>query len=243
MPRPQTVTDQQVIESARREFLRHGHTYSIKSLAATLGVTHSAIFQRFGSKRHLLISAMRPPAEIPWPPEADHGPHPDAEVQGLLELCQTMHHFFIEHSPRIRVLQTAGICPQEIFPNGDPPPLLACLKVQRWIERGIERRLFMSCDAQALGVAVVGMVFSSTLFEDVQQMLIRRQSSRQVDTSPSIAPIEASEMSSSIASLELGQFEAIISLFIKGILSSRPPKGLGDSSPSSSPSEIKNHVS
>lgn len=219
MSRPQTVTDQEIIEAARREFLRHGHTYSIKSLAATLGVTHSAIFQRFGSKRHLLISAMRPPAEIPWPPEADRGPHPDAEAQGLLELCHTMHLFFIEHSPRVRVLQTAGICPQEIFSNGDPPPLLACLKIQRWIERGIERQLFISCNAQALGVAVVGMIFSSTLFAGIQQMLIHHQVPFSIDASPAPESVEVDEVNSSTASLKFDHFEAMIDPFLKGILS------------------------
>ena len=113
MPRPRSISNTQILKAARSYFIQHGHTASVKGLAQLLGVSHAALFQRFGSKRKLMIQALAPPSHFDWPPRIKEGPHLGSEKQDLFDLCEVMSTFFTQHTPCIRVIQSAGILPEE----------------------------------------------------------------------------------------------------------------------------------
>ena len=82
MPRPPTINDQKMIQYARDYFLTHGHTASVKQLGEQIGLSHAAIFQRFKSKKLLMIEALRPPTELPWRHIIEKGPQKNKNVLG-----------------------------------------------------------------------------------------------------------------------------------------------------------------
>src|SRR5438874_2418920 len=50
MGRPKEVTDEEIVVVARRFFLDRGAGVSVHDIAKELGVTHTTLFNRFGSK-------------------------------------------------------------------------------------------------------------------------------------------------------------------------------------------------
>ncbi|GAB5545879.1 MAG: hypothetical protein SangKO_056390 [Sandaracinaceae bacterium] len=60
MGRPRTVSDEAIRGAAREVFIEAGPAASVGLVAARLGVTQAALFQRVGSKRALMRSALSP---------------------------------------------------------------------------------------------------------------------------------------------------------------------------------------
>ena len=158
MSRPQRVSTDEIIEVARTHFIRRGHSASLKSIAEDLGLSHSALIQRFGSKRALLITALKPPQDFPWPTDFLAGPAPkrDLAIDQLRELCEKLMMFLHVHIPKIKILYSAGVTPQEVHQGCLPLPLVACQRVRAWIEKGVESGLFSPCETAALSSMIVG---------------------------------------------------------------------------------------
>lgn len=167
MSRPVRVSTDEIIKVARMHFLRSGHSASLKSIAQDLGLTHSAIIQRFGSKRELMITSLRPPKDYPWPAGFLEGPGDDAD-HALVQLrltCEMLMRFLHEHMPQIVVLQSAGVRSSELFEDRLPLPLIACQRLKEWIERGVANGVFQSCDSASVASTIVGTMFSRSRLE------------------------------------------------------------------------------
>lgn len=200
MARPKSVSDEQVLEAARALFIELGHTAPIQTLAQRLGVSHAALFQRFGSKRALLIEAMRPSCDVRWPEEVAIGPTQEGLREELLALCESIWAFLMANLPRIRVLQAAGVLPEEIFAQGGVHPFVACARVEEWLRRGVEAGLFAPCDTRAVAAGIVAAVFG------------RVQMSR----------LAASHSSASDALAQLGAIEGLVEFFARGLTAQAP---------------------
>ncbi len=185
MSRPQRVSTDEIIKVARAHFIRRGHSASLKSIAEDLGFSHSALIQRFGSKRALLISALKPPQDFPWPTGFLAGPPPerDLAIKQLRELCEKLMKFLNAYVPQIKVLQSAGVTPQEVNQGRLPLPLMVCQRVKTWIEKGVKSGLFSSCDTAALASMIVGTML-------VRANLMTLCSSHDSITNDSISQIE-----------------------------------------------------
>ena len=172
MSRPPKISTELILDVARTHFLQHGHSASVHAIAKELAVSHSALLQRFGSKRALLIEAMRPPLHLPWPTHFNGGP--SEQGQGaqaeLKEICYGLHHFFQVHSPRCRVLLSAGVLPEEIFHEGVPLPLRAVKTLSDWIVRGVNKGVFSPCNARSLSAALVGSLISRVHLHSMGQL-------------------------------------------------------------------------
>ena len=160
MPRPRSISDHQILAKARSYFIQHGHTASVKGLAKLLGVSHAALFQRFGSKKRLMICALAPPSNLDWPEHIKEGPCHGFEKRDLLILCKTMSAFFQQHIPSTRVIQSAGILPEEIFTQGRPFPLVAINQIKEWVDLGVQKGIFLTCDSHSVAMAIVGSLFA-----------------------------------------------------------------------------------
>ena len=171
MPRPPLVQTEEILRVARTHFITGGHTASVHSIARDLGVSHSALLQRFGSKRQLFLQSMQPPLDFPWPDVFLSGPPERFElaIYHLRESCEMICTFFREHSPCMGVLRAAGVEPNEIFHEGLPLPLRACEVITSWVKRGQNQGVFGQCDAAAFASTLVGAMharaFLSTLVD------------------------------------------------------------------------------
>lgn len=62
MPRPRSISNDEIVHAARECFLEHGSTCSTVLIADKLGISQAAIFKRFGSKEALIEAAMSAPS-------------------------------------------------------------------------------------------------------------------------------------------------------------------------------------
>lgn len=62
MPRPKTISDEELLAAARDRFLADGVGASTRAIARDLGISEGVLFQRFESKEGLFFRAMKLPA-------------------------------------------------------------------------------------------------------------------------------------------------------------------------------------
>ena len=94
MGRPKEVTDEKIVVVARRFFLERGAGVSVHDIAKALGVTHTTLFNRFGSKEALMIAALGPPEKVPWVAALDAGPDDRPIRSQLVEHAKEMSAYF-----------------------------------------------------------------------------------------------------------------------------------------------------
>ena len=161
MSRPQTVSTEEIISVARAHFVERGYSATLSAIAQDLGVSHSALLQRFGSKRALFIESMRPPEDFKWGEAFLMGP-PNDRQQALAQLdqvCVMLVRSLSELMPQIRALQSSGIELTEVFEGRPPLPLMACKRLTEWIERGVKRGVFYCVEPAAVASTLVGAMF------------------------------------------------------------------------------------
>jgi AcrR family transcriptional regulator len=158
MGRPKEVTDEQIVAVARRCFLDRGAGISATEIASELGITHTTIFNRFGSKEALMIAALGPPEKVPWVAALDAGPDDRPIREQLLEHCRVMAEYFQHLQAGLAVLQAVGITPGKIFRSrkGDPPPVQAFRALTAWLQRAQHQRRLARCDAETLTITIFG---------------------------------------------------------------------------------------
>ena len=61
MPRPKTISDEDLLKACRAEFIDRGLQVSTKRLAQRAGISEGILFQRFGTKDELFFASMRMP--------------------------------------------------------------------------------------------------------------------------------------------------------------------------------------
>ena len=66
MPRPKTISDDEILSIARRCFQKHGHSISTREIAKEVGISQSVLYQRFGGKEQMFLRAM-----MPEPPDVE----------------------------------------------------------------------------------------------------------------------------------------------------------------------------
>jgi len=125
MGRPKEVTDEQIVVAARRCFLGRGAGVSAAEIARELGVSHTTLFNRFGSKEALMVAALGPPEKVPWVAALDAGPDDRPIHDQLVEHGKVIAAYFEKLQAGFAVLQTVGVTPGKIFRSrkGDPPPV------------------------------------------------------------------------------------------------------------------------
>ena len=60
MSRHKTIKDQELLEIAQKVFLEKGHAATTREIAEAAGISQGVLYQRFGSKNDLFLSAMLP---------------------------------------------------------------------------------------------------------------------------------------------------------------------------------------
>jgi hypothetical protein len=222
MSRPPRVSTADVLNVARSHFIKRGHSVSVKSIADDLGLSHSALIQRFGSKRALLISALRPPNTFPWSEGFLFGPPTNEKeaIRQLGETCCMLMTFLHENMPLVRILHSAGVTPDELFKGCLPLPLLACKRMREWIDRGIQRGLFPSCDSSALASTIVGAMFARAkliTFCNVHNAYVASLSTADETMNDHITDEERAMASFDESSL-LGTIDGVIQNFVQLLL-------------------------
>jgi AcrR family transcriptional regulator len=156
--RPKEVTDEQILAAARRCFLERGAGVSAAEIARALGVSHTTVFNRFGSKEGLMIAALGPAERAPWVAALAAGPDERPVRDQLVEHAKVMSAYFEELQAGLAVLRAAGITHGQICGEheGEPPPVQAFRALTGWLRRAQGQGRLAECDVETLASTLLG---------------------------------------------------------------------------------------
>jgi len=153
------VSDEAILDAARKVFLEHGPSVATSVIAKELGVSAPTLFNRFGSKRALLIAALKP-RRFPMIERMDEGFDADrALVEQLIEVAEAFGRFAEELHPCMSMVKAAGLTPEEIFATYDvPPPIRAMQALAAFLQQAQDAGAVRSGPVLPMALAFVGGV-------------------------------------------------------------------------------------
>ncbi len=157
MGRPKEIMDGQILTAARRCFLEQGAGVSAVEIAKELGVSHTTLFNRFGTKEGLMIAALGPPETVPWVATLDAGPDDRPIRDQLVEHGQVIAAYFEDMQPGLAVLQGVGITLESIFRSrkGVPPPVQTFRALTAWLRRAQQQGRVGECHPETLAASIL----------------------------------------------------------------------------------------
>lgn len=168
MGRPKAVTDEQIITAARRCFLEKGAGVPASEIARDLGVSHTTLFNRFGSKEGLLVAALEPPREVPWVEALEAGPDGRPVRDQLVEHARVISAFYAEMEAGMGLLRAAGVAhgPGGCAAGAKGEPSAAERgydALVAWLERAQKQEGLAICDSRTLASTILGALHGWTL--------------------------------------------------------------------------------
>ena len=118
--RPKEISDEHILAVARRCFLERGGGIAAADIAREIGVSHTTLFNRFGSKQGLMLAALGAPKDIHWIGTLEAGPDSRPVKEQLVEIACTIAVFFENLNAGFSVLQASGIDTDALC-TGDNP--------------------------------------------------------------------------------------------------------------------------
>lgn len=164
MARPRQFPDEEILSAAREVFLEHGASASTTLVADKCGMSQAALFKRFGTKRELFLTAMRPPLP-PFLPTLLAGPTEAPLDEQLFDIGMAITAFFRAAVPLMRVLMASGCDPHALF-EGDrePPPIIMRRAMTQWFTAAADR--LGDHDPEHLATAFLGALHVRTFMEE-----------------------------------------------------------------------------
>lgn len=171
MARPRQVTDEQILQTMRACVLQHGPAVSLDLVAEKLNVTSPALIKRFGTRRALMIAALKPPDDNAWTRYLAKGPDARPLVQQLEDVLAAFAEAFHEAMPCMHALRESGIPMDEIFDRRElPPPVRAIRQMSKWLGEAHQAGLVRDeGDHDAAATALVGAISTRTFTAHLTQ--------------------------------------------------------------------------
>lgn len=157
MGRPKEISDKQILVAARRCFLKQGASVTAHEIGKQLGVSHTTIFNRFGSKEGLMIAALGPPEGVPWAALLEDGPTENPILEQLIQHAKTIAAYFHDIHAGLTILQSSGISMERVFPakEHESRPLRAYYTLTRWLETAQKQKRIAPCDIPTLARTIL----------------------------------------------------------------------------------------
>ena len=160
MARPRSVTDQEIIDAARRCFTEHGPSASLSAIGEQVGVTAAAILKRMGSKEALLKASLTSGDWAPpWLLELRSGPVEGPMKRQLVVTLDRAFTMLEQFLPSIVAIKLSGV---EFLHDDKPaPPDIFRAELAAWIRRAGARDGFEAPSPEAASLLLVGAVQSA----------------------------------------------------------------------------------
>ncbi|MBL9037839.1 MAG: TetR/AcrR family transcriptional regulator [Archangium sp.] len=156
MARPRLISDAQILDATRKAVFDEGAHVSLDVIADSLGVSQPALLKRFGTRKDLMLAALRPPEVPTFTAQVDAGPDDRPLGVQLGEVFNVVCAYFEEHAPRLTALRESGIPICDIFPkNTLPTPLRTTKTLQGWLQRAQARQLVGPVDVETTAFAIM----------------------------------------------------------------------------------------
>lgn len=123
MTRPRTITDEEILDTARQVFLEKGASATTSEIARRAGISEGTIFKRFPTKHDLFLAAIGVKEREGWGTVLEQQAG-EGTVQGnLTGLANAMIDFFRDVVPRVMLMCQQGMeHPHKGFFNGPRSP-------------------------------------------------------------------------------------------------------------------------
>lgn len=168
MGRPRQITNEQIVVTARRCFLERGASTSALEIANELGVSHTTIFNRFGSKEALMMAALGSFENVLWVKELEKGPDERPIREQLIEHGKVISDYFQNLQERMAVLQAAGLkstsCDKS---NPDSAPAQAFRAFTGWLQKAQDQGRLAPCNVETLASTILGALHNWAFTQDV----------------------------------------------------------------------------
>jgi AcrR family transcriptional regulator len=176
MARPQTISDEEILQTTRDCIAEFGPSVSIETIAKKLGVTGPSLLWRYGSKAKLLLAALGPSGEnLLAKAVADIPATPGKE--GLLRVCQAICAHFERVRPLVAALHLAPGDLGEADEKQRPPSATeeAEIVLITWLRRASTSGALQCAYPEVMARALVGAL-GHQFFEpgDDQTRIARR---------------------------------------------------------------------
>ena len=159
MARPRQITDEQILQTMRSSVLQHGPAVSLDLVAEQLNVTSPALIKRFGTRRALMIAALKPPEDNAWLRKLAAGPDERPLQVQLEEIIIAFSESFAEAMPCMFALRESGIPLAEVFPPSEVPPQVRVVRAAtRWLSQLADRGVVEGSALETAATALVGAV-------------------------------------------------------------------------------------
>lgn len=159
MARPRQISDEQICKAMRSCVLEHGPAVALDLVAKELNVTSPALLKRFGSRRALMLAALRPTDDSPWYAALSLGPDTRPLALQLEEIIHRTTALMDQTMPCVIALRESGIPPSEVYPKGTPPPLLRGVRaISDWLQRARKLNLVGDHGLETAATALLGAI-------------------------------------------------------------------------------------
>jgi AcrR family transcriptional regulator len=180
MARPRQVTDEEILHAFRTCALERGVGVTLDLVAERLGVSPPAVLKRFGSRRALMIAALRPPDEPAWLRDVAVGPDERPFEEQLAALFTRILDVLHEEMPGLVALRESGIPMEECYtdPTATPPPVRGIRALATWLGRARDRGLVAGEDFETAAFAMLGALQGRVFLFYVYKKSLWRRSQR-----------------------------------------------------------------
>lgn len=168
MARPRSISDDQILQTARECFLQHGPSVATEVIAEKLGVSPQALFKRFDSKSDLMVAAMAPSDDVAWIPLVEDGPDQRPLADQLAEILQQLAEFFVDVSRCMSVLRFSGVDFKQLLDRyEEAPPLRDVRVLSGWLERATKMGLIRKVDRKATAMLMLTSMHGPAMLTDM----------------------------------------------------------------------------
>lgn len=161
MPRPISISDDQILEAARLVFVRDGINATTKEIARQAGVAEGSIFRRFSTKEALFAAAVMNPGPPNWVKELDHLLGRGEPRENLIHIALGMMHFLQEMLPLVMVSwsnpsgQSTGQLPDDS--HAEPPGIRDRRLLTHYLQKEMDMGRLRVCNAEAVARMLFGV--------------------------------------------------------------------------------------
>lgn len=157
MARPRLVSDEDILGAVRHGVLRQGPGVSLEVVADRLGISAPALFKRFGSRKALLMAALKPPERPPFFDALEKGPDTRPFEKQLSALVESILGFLQENYPCMSALRESGLTAADLKKlYREPPGIRAARALEGWLERAHAAGLARIENAKVTAMAILG---------------------------------------------------------------------------------------
>lgn len=136
MGRKKEVPDDELLDIARSCFLKHGPSVATGVIAKAAGVSQATLFNRFESKRRLMILSLAPQFPDELHDLLGHVPSSESISEQLYTIGIALYHTMRTNEPRVSMLYSAGVTWDEMVQTIELfPPHISMKQMIHWVER------------------------------------------------------------------------------------------------------------